>query len=160
LIFISLGSQKFQFNRILSEIDLLVDKGFLKSEEIFAQIGYSDYKPKNFDYLKFLNSDEFKNKIEKCDLLITHGGTGSIMTGLRNNKKVIAIPRLASMNEHVDDHQLQIVNQFSETNIIEAVYDIKELKKAIILSKEKKYESYISNTDKIISIIEKFIEKM
>ena len=49
MIFVTLGSQKFQFNRLLIEIDKLVDEGKI-TEEVFAQIGYSDYKPKNYKY--------------------------------------------------------------------------------------------------------------
>lgn len=42
MIFITLGSQKFQFNRLLKALDDLVEEGAIQ-EEVFAQIGYSDY---------------------------------------------------------------------------------------------------------------------
>ena len=45
MIFITLGSQKFQFNRLLKAVDELVAAGKIK-DEVFAQIGYSDYKPR------------------------------------------------------------------------------------------------------------------
>ena len=48
-IFITLGSQKFQFNRMLIEIDKLIENGKI-TDEVFAQTGASDYKPKNFKY--------------------------------------------------------------------------------------------------------------
>ena len=51
MIFITLGSQKFQFNRLLEEVDKLIEQGII-TEEVFAQIGYSDYKPKNYKYNK------------------------------------------------------------------------------------------------------------
>ena len=47
MIFITLGSQKFQFNRLLIEVDKLIVDGKI-TEEVFAQIGYSDYKPQNY----------------------------------------------------------------------------------------------------------------
>ena len=46
-IFITLGSQKFQFNRLLEAVDELCEKGTVDAEDVFAQIGYSDYFPKN-----------------------------------------------------------------------------------------------------------------
>lgn len=49
MIFITLGSQKFQFNRLLKAVDELVAAGKIK-DEVFAQIGYSDYKPMNYKY--------------------------------------------------------------------------------------------------------------
>lgn len=47
-IFITLGSQKFQFNRLLKAVDELCEKGTVDAEDVFAQIGYSDYLPKKF----------------------------------------------------------------------------------------------------------------
>ena len=43
MIFITLGSQKFQFNRLLRAVDELIEKGVI-DDTVFAQIGYSDYE--------------------------------------------------------------------------------------------------------------------
>ena len=48
MIFITTGSQKFQFNRLLQKIDELVADGTIK-DKVFAQSGYSDYAPKNYE---------------------------------------------------------------------------------------------------------------
>ena len=53
MIFITLGSQKFQFNRLLKAVDDLVETGEL-SDEVFAQTGYSDYQPRNYKFKQFL----------------------------------------------------------------------------------------------------------
>ena len=68
-IFITLGSQKFQFNRLLKAVDELCEKGTIDAEDVFAQIGYSDYLPKNFSYKKFLDRDELAMKWKKPTLL-------------------------------------------------------------------------------------------
>ena len=60
MIFVTVGSQKFQFNRLLKAIDTLVKNNSI-TEEVFAQTGYSDYKPKYYKYREFLNRDEFAN---------------------------------------------------------------------------------------------------
>ncbi len=156
MIFVTLGSQKFQFNRMLIEIDKLIEEGKI-TDEVFAQIGASDYIPKNFNYKDFLTQDEFKDYMKKADLVITHAGTGAIVTALKNNKLVIAIPRLAKYGEHVDDHQIQLIDEFKELNFIEPVYEINELENALKIVKKKKYSKYISNTNNIINDIEKFI---
>lgn len=156
MIFVTLGSQKFQFNRMLIEIDKLIEEGKI-TDEVFAQIGASDYIPKNFNYKDFLAQDEFKDYMKKADLVITHAGTGAIVTALKNNKLVIAIPRLAKYGEHVDDHQIQLIDEFKELNFIEPVYEINELENALKIVKEKKYSKYVSNTKNIINDIEKFI---
>ena len=82
-IFITLGSQKFQFNRLLIAVDKLSEKGTLDAEDIFAQIGHSDYLPQRYNYKRFLDRDEFSNEMEKADIVITHGGTGAIIGAVK-----------------------------------------------------------------------------
>lgn len=158
MIFVTVGSQKFQFNRLLKKIDELIESGDIK-EEVFAQIGVSDYTPKNYNYKDFVTQDEFKEYMDKADLIITHAGTGAIVTALKKDKKVIAIPRLSEYGEHVDDHQIQLIDEFKEMNFIEPVYQIDELKLAIKNVRENTYNKYKSNTQKILDDIELFIEE-
>ena len=51
MIFLILGTQKFQLNRLLREMDELYKQGKIK-ERTFAQIGCSDYLPHNYDYIE------------------------------------------------------------------------------------------------------------
>ena len=97
--------------------------------------------------------------MKEATLVITHAGTGAIITALKNNKKVIAIPRLAKYGEHVDDHQIQLIEEFKQLNFIEPIYEVEELKEAIDKTKKNKYNKYISNTDTIIDDIKKYIER-
>ena len=126
MILVTVGSQKFPFNRLLEKIDELIDKKVIK-DKVFAQIGVSDYKPKNFEYKDFMSQDEFNKKIDECDMMITHAGTGVIVNAVKKEKKVIAIPRLAKYGEHVDDHQIQLIQEFDELNFIEPCYELDDL---------------------------------
>lgn len=153
MIFITLGSQKFQFNRLLKAVDELK-----LEEEVFAQIGYSDYKPVHYAYQEFLDRDAFAEIMGKADIVITHGGTGAIIGAVKKGKKVIAVPRLAKYGEHVDDHQLQMIEQFKELNLICACED-GNLKKALEKVKTTTYKEYVSNTQRIIRSLEAFINE-
>ena len=157
MIFITLGSQKFQFNRLLKAVDDLVENGVI-SDEVFAQIGYSSYKPKKYKYKEFLDRDEFASLEKKCEILITHGGTGAIIGALKNGKKVIAVPRLVKYKEHVDNHQIQIIGQFKKQDLIYGLNDCSMLEEALEYVKTHKFKSYVSNTQAIIDSIQKFIE--
>ena len=157
MILVTVGSQKFQFNRLLKKIDELIEQKIIK-EPVFAQIGVSDYKPKHYEYADFLPQEELNKKIAECEMLITHAGTGVIINALKRSKKVIATPRLAKYGEHVDDHQIQLIAQFNELNFIEPCYEIEDLEKIIKDVKNKKYKKYESNTFQIIKSIKDFIE--
>ena len=85
MIFVAVGTQKFPFNRLLKGIDDLIEQGRLEGD-IFAQIGHSDYVPRNYKYKDFLSKDDFASCISNCDVLITHSGVATIITGMKLGK--------------------------------------------------------------------------
>lgn len=153
-IFVTLGSQQFQFNRLLK----LVDGIDVNKYDVFAQIGYSDYKPRNFQYVDFLDRDSFAENINKADLIITHAGTGAIITALKNKKKVIAVARLKKYGEHVDNHQVELIDVFVKKNYITGLIEVDNLN--IILEDviKKEFNLFESNTDFFIENLIKLIE--
>ncbi len=158
MILVTVGSQKFQFNRLLKKIDKLIESKRI-NEPVFAQIGVSDYKPKHYKYVDYLTQDEFNEKLDECDLLITHAGTGIIVNAVKRGKKVIATPRLNKYGEHVDDHQIQLIQQFDELNFIEPCYELDELENKLKQIGNKKYNKYKQNTNTILESIRNFINK-
>lgn len=156
LIFICLGTQDFQFDRLLKKVDELIEKKVLQ-EEVFAQVGYSTYRPLGFGYKKFLNFDEFDTLLDNCNYVITHGGTGTIIKALRKSKRIIVVPRLKKYGEHVDDHQKEIIATFSEKNLIYGLEDLDQLEEAIRRIENFTPESFVSGNSKIISILDNFI---
>lgn len=158
MIFVTVGSQKFQFNRLLKKIDELIDKGIIH-DQVFAQTGASDYIPKNYAYKNYLDRDEFAKSTEQCDVFITHGGTGAIVGALKKKKKVIAVPRLMKYGEHVDDHQIQLLEQFGDMEMIVACKDVDNLINALQKVECMDAKPYVSNTKKIIDNIEKFLSE-
>lgn len=156
MILVTLGTQDKPFNRLLESIDKEIEKGNIK-DKVVVQAGHTKYQSKNMEIYDLLDRDEFQKLISKCDLLITHGGVGSILSGLKNNKKVIVSPRLSKYGEHMNDHQIQIVNNFVKEGYILGYYDGDDLESILKRVKKFKPKKYVSNTDKVISIIEGFI---
>ncbi len=159
MIFVTLGSQKFQFNRLLQKIDELIENGII-TEDVFAQIGESTYLPRNFEYTDFMDRDAFAEKMSACQKVITHGGTGVIINAVKKGKKVIAVPRLAKYKEHVDDHQLQLLHQFDELKLICACYEVEHLEECCKNIDAMEFRTYVSNTHVIIESIEEFLSSI
>lgn len=159
MIFVTLGSQKFQFDRLLKKIDELIADGTI-CDDVLAQTGHSTYVPQHFQTIPFMDRDTFAENMAKASFVITHAGTGAIIGAVKNGKKVIAVPRLSQFGEHVDDHQLQIVEQFDELGIIEPCYDIDGLGQLYQTAQEKEYKPYRSNTVNVIQSIEAYLERV
>lgn len=158
MIFVCVGSREYQFNRLLREIDLLIDEGKI-TEEVFAQIGQSDYIPQNYSFKRFLSPDEFKKYQQEANIIISHAGTGALIGALKLGKKVIAVPRLAKYGEHIDDHQIQIAQVLHEQNYLHYILDIKDLGNVLTMYKDDSYEIRPYNKESmIIPIIKQFLD--
>ena len=106
MIFVTVGSRNYPFDRLFKKLDELYESGVLK-EKMYAQIGTSTYKPKHYKYKDFISQESFLNKIKEADIVVCHGASGSIMKALNEGKKVIAVTRLEKYGEHINDHQIQ-----------------------------------------------------
>lgn len=157
MLFIVVGTQKFQLNRLLKAVDGLVADGRLR-EPVFAQIGNSDYIPENYEFERFLPPDVFEEKIRQCDVLVTHGGVATIMAGVKNKKPVIVFPRLAVFGEHVDDHQCEIAEAFSQAGYVCDCRDADALGDMIESWRGQETCAYISARDTMIAEIDGFLE--
>lgn len=130
MIFVTVGTHEQSFDRLVKEIDSLVEKKVIK-EEVFIQTGYTKYIPKNCSYKDMITSDEMLLYTKNARIVITHGGPGSIMLPFQFNKIPIVVPRQKQYNEHVDDHQVKFTKKLEEKEKIIAVYDINLLKEEI-----------------------------
>lgn len=117
MILVLLGTFPTDFKRPLTEIDSLCKQGIL-TEEVIVQNGYTSIETDYLCLRPFISPDDLTDLYVRADFIITHAGTGSIIKGLKLNKKVIAIPRLAKYGEVVDDHQVEILEEFAAMNYI------------------------------------------
>ena len=88
MILVTLGTQDKQFTRLIKLVEDEVSKGNI-DDEVIVQAGLTKYKSNKIKIFDFINSDEFDNYMKSADLIITHGGVGSILSGLKRNKKII-----------------------------------------------------------------------
>ena len=153
MILVTLGTQKQSFTRLLDYIENSRIK-----DKVIVQAGHTKYDSKKMKIFDFIPYDEMNELEEKADLIITHGGTGSIGP-LKKGKKIIACARLKEYGEHVDDHQRDLVSIFqSEGYILEVSDEIRldDIIKKIDKFKPKKYKS---NKEIFIKKIQEEIDK-
>lgn len=158
MILVTLGTQDKQFVRLLQAIDKAIDNGDIK-EEVIVQAGYTKYSSDNMKIIDYVSTDEFEELMSKCDLVISHGGAGSILSALKKNKPVIAAARLAKYGEHTNDHQKQILKEFSDAGYILELRDFNKLGKLIEKAKKFKAKKFKSNTENMMNLISDYIEK-
>ena len=160
MIFVVLGTQMFPFDRLLKVMDTYA-AGSERKEEIFAQIGHSNYIPQHYEYVPFLDKESFEKRIQTCDLLITHGGIGTILVGLENKKRMIVFPRLRKHGEHIDDHQLEVANVFQKKGMLSVCGETDDLSDVIHDALNKHYAmEYRSARKENLELLESFISSV
>lgn len=158
MVLVLLGTQNNSFYRLLEEIDKLIDKNII-NEKVIVQAGYTKYETANMEILDLLPKDELEKYQEKADYIITHGGVGSIISSIKKGKKVIAIPRKHEYEEHVNNHQEEIVKLFNQKGYILGINDVSELEKAIKELRNFVPKKYKQDNKKMLDIISNFIEQ-
>lgn len=154
MILVTLGTQKQQFTRLLDAIENSNVK-----EEIIVQAGHTKYQSKKMKIFDFISYDKMEEYVNKADIIITHGGTGSIVEPLKKGKRVIACARLKKYGEHVDDHQRELVSIFSEKGYIVEFKDGESIDEAIEKVNKLIPKVYKSNTDSFIEKLKEAIDK-
>ena len=158
MILITLGTQDKQFTRLLDMVQKEIDKGNI-NDKVIVQAGHTKYNSKDMEIFDLIDREKFSELISKCDILITHGGVGSIITGLQNNKKVIVAPRLAKYDENMNYHQIQITDNFSKAGYILPLYECDDLGEVLKKVKNFTPKKFKSNTEHMIKIISDYIDK-
>lgn len=158
MILVMLGTQNNSFHRLLEEVQKCIDDKSI-DEEVIVQAGATKFKSRDMKIFKLVSTKRLNEYVDNASYVITHGGVGSIVSCIKKGKKVIAVPRYSKYGEHVNDHQLQIIQTFDSQGFIKGIKDISELEEAIKEIKDFKPQEFVSNTQNIINIIDDFIQK-
>ena len=155
MILVTVGTQKQSFDRLF---DLIRNSKELKKEELIVQRGYTKCNnSKRIKAFDFIPLDQMEDYISKADLVISHGGVGTIFSAIKKGKKVIAVPRLAKYGEHINDHQIEICEALEKEGYILYYKDeIDDFDELIKKAKTSNFEKYDSN-DNYIQILRKEI---
>lgn len=124
MILVTVGAQ-MPFDRLVKVVDRWA--GERRRDDVFAQIGPTDFRPSNMQWTNFLEPEEFMRRVEAAKAIVAHAGTGSIITALQSGKPIIVMPRRASLRETRNDHQVATAEQFRRFDSIVVAWDEAEL---------------------------------
>ena len=124
MIFVTVGTQEFPFDRLLSGLDGI-------DEELVVQGGPSTVRPDGATWFDYLLYPEVRKLARRARVVVCHAGVGSVMTAVAEGKRPIVVPRLKRYYETVDDHQLPFARRLAEAGLVTLVEDASRLREAI-----------------------------
>ncbi len=129
LLFATVGAT-LPFDRLVETVAEAKRRGALP-ERVVAQVGIGGVAPDGLDCVETLPFERMQEVLREADLVVCHGGTGSLITALREGCRVIAMPRLFDRGEHYDDHQAEITGAFEARGLIRVANSPEELIEAL-----------------------------
>lgn len=132
LLFATVGAT-LPFDRMIDGV-LALKRDGLVAERVIAQVGESKLKrdpAEGVEIVEALDFDDLQEVLKDADIVVCHGGTGSIITALRAGCRVIAMARDTSLGEGYDNHQEEIISAFAGRGLIEVANGAEDLLPAI-----------------------------
>ena len=157
MILVVLGTQDKQFTRLLDDVSKEIELGHIK-DKVIVQAGQTDYQSDSMEIIDLLPAPEFDKLMDEADLIITHGGAGTLLSAIKKGKRIIAVPRLSKYKEHHNDHQKQIVEEFKRLGYILDYNEDDDLGEIIKKSEKFKPKKFVSNTKNMVKLLENYIE--
>lgn len=125
--FVSIGNGTQPFTRLLDEIKR-IHKDL--PQPVVVQHGRTPFESDCIEHFDFTDEAGFVDRLERCELFITHGGGGSVFSAIKLSKKPVVVPRLKAFDEIVDDHQIAFARELERQDLIVPAYDIADLSAA------------------------------
>lgn len=97
------------------------------SEPVVIQTGASQYEPRHAEWFRFDSPERIESLMREARVVVTHAGAGSLLMALECGGTILAVPRLASLGEHVDDHQLELCQTLEQAGLIRVAADRSDL---------------------------------
>ena len=160
MILVCVGASEYKLDRLLEIVDRLCEKSIINGDNVIAQIGFTDYKPKHYKAFDLIGREEFQKYVEQADLVIAHAGTGCVLPPLKLGKKVIVFPRMEKYNEHVDDHQIELCDAFTSAGYTMKAESEEELIKCIKNIDRFKPKRFVSNSKRISQYLMDYIDNI
>ncbi|MHB8096863.1 MAG: PssE/Cps14G family polysaccharide biosynthesis glycosyltransferase [Erysipelotrichaceae bacterium] len=157
MILVTLGTQDKSFVRLLEALEKQCENGLIQ-DEIIVQSGYTKFESKHMKLIPYFSQDELDQYRQNAQCIITHGGVGSILDGCRYEKKIIGVARLKEYKEHINDHQIEICEQFSKDGYILYAEKLEDIHRLIEQSKSFEPKKYIFDNKKLIMHIKSVID--
>lgn len=117
MIFVTVGTEQYPFNRLMSWIEVLLQTQLI-DEEVIVQYGSSNaVLPAGARVYRFVKEEQFQELIQQARIVIAHCGEGTLLLLDSLDKPYILVPRSQRFGEHVDDHQVELALALSQLNV-------------------------------------------
>jgi UDP-N-acetylglucosamine transferase subunit ALG13 len=154
MIFVTVGTQRCPFDRLVAAADRLAATG----EAVVVQRGTSRIQAKHAVSVAFFPYAEFEEHVRSARVVVAHAGIGSVALCLRHGHRPVVVPRLEPLGETVDGHQLSFARRLAELDLITLVDDVGKLGAALAAPRATAPPTGLSSalSDELVAYISRY----
>jgi UDP-N-acetylglucosamine transferase subunit ALG13 len=130
-ILVTVGTALQPFDRLLQYTDEAIAALTVPVTGV-CQHGCSHVRPRSLSCKETISRAEFDTEVANADVVICHAGVGTLWSSLREGHRPLVVPRLGSLGEHVNDHQLEIVEALCKQGRIEFIENAVQLRESLL----------------------------
>lgn len=117
-VVVTVGTDHHPFDRLINWVNDWLSTHPDQTKRFFVQWGTASGRPE-CPGGQFLEVDELATLLDEADIVICHGGPGTISEAWARGVMPIVVPRSAKLGEHVDDHQINFCDAIAALGRIE-----------------------------------------
>jgi UDP-N-acetylglucosamine transferase subunit ALG13 len=159
MILVTLGTFNIEFPRPLKAIEKAVIEKKI-TEKIIVQRGHTNFESDYLEVVQFFTPAELDKLYDEARVVVVHSGIGSVLSGVKKGKKLIVVPRLRKYKEHVDDHQLDLLNEFAKSNYIIPWNENEGFDEVLAKAENFVPSPFVSTKDNLVGALINYIESI
>lgn len=128
-VLVSVGTDHHLFDRLMGWVEEWVARA-PEGTSVVVQHG-SSRAPAGVDARVLVTQAELRELMAAAHVVVLQGGPGGIIDSLVSGRRPIAVPRLAALDEVVDDHQVAFCRHLARIGQIEIAEDAAALHAAL-----------------------------
>ena len=161
MVFVTVGNATQGFKRLLDAVDEAAGQGLFGDEPIFIQTGNNpDFHASHCEQQSFLRMSQFEALLRDSNLIISHGGAGTLINILRAGRVPVVMPRRQRYAEHVDDHQVELIQALAQEGRVVPVFESADLKVGVKEARRRNKQPRAQSNSQLVELVARAIEEL
>ena len=116
MILATVGTEPYPFNRLITWLEALINRGFLQ-EEVVVQYGCCTHMPLVLRSCESTTEACLQELGGRSRTIISHCDEEALLLLDRTAKPYILVPRAKSYKEHIDDRQIELAATLAQMGV-------------------------------------------
>jgi beta-1,4-N-acetylglucosaminyltransferase len=161
MIFVTVGNAIQGFERLLNAVERLADQGLFGCDQVVVQSGNNPgFQSIHCQVIQFLSLHAFTESIRQANLIICHAGAGTLLHVFKEGKVPVVMPRRKQYGEHIDDHQVELVEALLAESRVVPAFEPEALSTAIVEANRRNTQERPPLPSRMLGLVDEAIMQL